>query len=158
MLTESGHRARPALNGEPALKAGLSDLIPKYDLLKEVRGKGLMIALEFGSPKSLALKAAWKLLHKVDQSLFPQAILIPLLKDHHILAQVAGHNMDVIKLLPSLVINEEDVDHLINAFDQVIATCHKFPGPAWEIGKRLTQQALSSSSTKNHTPQPTAQA
>ncbi|QQE12619.1 aspartate aminotransferase family protein [Planctomycetota bacterium] len=124
------------------LMDGLSALIPKYDLLKDVRGKGLMVALEFGSPKSLSLKVGWKLLHKVDQGLFPQAILIPLLKDHHILAQVAGHNMDVIKLIPSLTINEQDVTDIINAFDQVIGACHKFPGPAWEVGKRLTQQVL----------------
>ncbi|WP_432797459.1 aspartate aminotransferase family protein [Poriferisphaera sp. WC338] len=124
------------------LMAGLNKLTEKYDMFKAVRGKGLMIALEFGPPKSLKLKVGWKLLHKVDQGLFPQAILIPLLKDHHILAQVAGHNMDVVKLLPSLVINEQDVNYLIQAFDQVIGACHKFPGPAWEVGKRLTQQAL----------------
>ncbi|QDU34582.1 Acetylornithine/acetyl-lysine aminotransferase [Poriferisphaera corsica] len=128
--------------------AGLTALVPKYDLLKEVRGKGLMIAVEFGTPKSLSLKVGWQLLHKVDGGLFPQAILIPLLKDHHILAQVAGHNMDIIKLLPSLTITEQDADHLIKAFDEVIAACHRFPGPAWEVGKRLTKQVFKRSNNE----------
>ena len=45
--------------------------------------------------------------------------------------------MDVIKLLPTLVINREDAEHLVHAFDQVMGACHRFPGPVWEVGKRL---------------------
>ena len=58
------------------------------------------------------------------------------------LAQVAGHHLDVIKLLPSLVINEEDVAHIVRSFDRVMAAAHRFPGPVWEIGKRLAGSAL----------------
>ncbi|MCX5662805.1 MAG: aspartate aminotransferase family protein [Planctomycetota bacterium] len=124
------------------LRDKLQALVPKYELLKEVRGKGLMIAVEFGPPKSMMLRAQWNMLHSIDASLFPQAILIPLLKDHHVLAQVAGHHLDVIKLIPSLVLNPQDVDHLVNAFDQVIASCSRLTGPMWEVGKRLSAQAL----------------
>jgi len=120
----------------------LAALIPKYELLKEVRGKGLMVAVEFGPPRSMGLKMGWSLLHKVDQSLFCQAILIPLLTDHQVLAQVAGHHMDVIKLIPPLVLSSSDVDDLVKAFDAVIAACHRFPGPVWEVGKKLSAQAL----------------
>ncbi len=34
----------------------------RYELVKTVRGKGLMIGVEFGPPSSLKLKAAWTLL------------------------------------------------------------------------------------------------
>ncbi len=124
------------------LMGRLNTLVDKYEMLHTVRGKGLMVALEFGPPKSVALKMGWSLLHKLDQSLFCQAMLIPLLTDHHILAQVAGHHMDVIKLLPTLVISEQDVDDVATAFDAVIGACHRFPGPVWEVGKRLSQQAI----------------
>ncbi|MBI1367021.1 MAG: aminotransferase class III-fold pyridoxal phosphate-dependent enzyme [Planctomycetes bacterium] len=124
------------------IMAGFRSMIDRYDMVKEVRGKGLMIAVEFGPPKGLTLKAGWTLLHKLDQGLFPQAILIPLLTDHRILAQVAGHHMDVVKFTPPLVMTEADADHLIDAMDKVVASCHKFPGPVWEVGKRLGQQAL----------------
>jgi len=124
------------------LRAGLGALAGKYEMLRSVRGKGLMIALEFGPPKSMALKMGWGLLHRLDQSLFCQAILIPLLTDHRVLAQVAGHHQDVIKLIPPLVLNENDVDEIVKAFDAVIGACHKFPGPVWEVGKRLSQHAL----------------
>ncbi len=124
------------------LRDRLNALRSKYDMINEVRGKGLMIAIEFGPPKSIKLKMGWSLLHKLDQSLFCQAILIPLLTDHHVLAQVAGHHMDVIKLIPPLVLSEQDVEELIQAFDTVIGACHQFPGPVWEVGKRLTQHAV----------------
>src|ERR1700720_4079680 len=37
----------------------LSALKGNYELLKDVRGKGLMIGIEFGTPTSLRLKASW---------------------------------------------------------------------------------------------------
>ena len=126
------------------LMSRLSALVDRYDLVKEVRGKGLMIGIEFGPPRGLKLKMGWTLLHKLDPSLFSQAILIPLLKDHHVLTQVAGHHMDVIKLLPPLVLDDADVEHVAAAIDQVVAACHRFPGPVWKVGKRLGQQVLKS--------------
>jgi ornithine--oxo-acid transaminase len=59
-----------------------------------------------------------------------------------VLAQVAGHHLDVIKLLPSLVINRDDVDYLVDAFDRVMGTCHQFPGPVWEVAKTLAGSKL----------------
>src|SRR5213075_1890780 len=35
------------------LRLALTRMVPGYELLKEVRGKGLMIGIEFGPPKSL---------------------------------------------------------------------------------------------------------
>src|ERR1700752_1499887 len=44
------------------LHMALTRMVPGYELLKEVRGKGLMIGIEFGPPKSLRLKASWSVL------------------------------------------------------------------------------------------------
>jgi ornithine--oxo-acid transaminase len=126
------------------LAEGLRSVGSQYEMFGEVRGRGLMIGIEFRPPTSLTLKMGWNLLHSLDPSLFCQAMLIPLLSEHRVLAQVAGHHLDVIKLLPSLVINQDDVDYLIRAFDQVMAACHRFPGPVWEVGKRLAGAQLRS--------------
>jgi len=32
--------------------------------------------------------------------------------------------------------------NLVSAFDQVMAACHPFPGPVWEVGKRLAGAQL----------------
>ena len=130
-----------AAEGE-ALLEGFQALSQKYELLKSVRGKGLMLALEFGSPKSLSLKAAWTMLETANKGLFSQMITIPLFKNHRILSQVAGHGMNVVKFLPPLVIGPEDRAWILSALEDVIADCHKVPGAIWDLGKNLTGHAL----------------
>ncbi|MBI3862593.1 MAG: aspartate aminotransferase family protein [Planctomycetia bacterium] len=125
------------------LADGLRTVGRKYEMFCEVRGKGLLLGIAFRPPESVTLKMGWNLLHKLDRSLFCQAMLIPLLNEHRILAQVAGHHIDVIKLIPALVITQDDVTHLVQAFDQVLAGCHRFPGPVWELGKRFAGATLS---------------
>jgi ornithine--oxo-acid transaminase len=124
------------------LHAALSGLIPKYEMFKEVRGKGLMMGVEFGPPKSLRLKAALSLLETANKGLFCQLITVPLFKDHKVLTQVAGHASHTIKLLPSLTITDEDCKWIVSAFDSVIAASHQVPGAIWSLGKTLVDNAV----------------
>jgi acetylornithine/succinyldiaminopimelate/putrescine aminotransferase len=133
--------ARAELMGNK-IGEGLRAMIPRFELLKEVRWRGLMTGIEFGPPKSLTLRTAWTLMHQMDKSLFPQAALIPLLDQHRILTQVAGHHIDVIKLLPPLVISDEDVAWFLSAFEQVLTQLHAFPGPAWDVVSRIGRMAI----------------
>ncbi len=120
----------------------LTAMIEKYEFLKQVRGKGLMISIEFGAPKSLSLKAAWAMLETANKGLFCQMITIPLFKDHYLLSQVAGHGMNVVKLLPPLNLTNKDRDWIVNSFDKTIADCHQVPGSIWDLGKNLAGHAL----------------
>jgi ornithine--oxo-acid transaminase len=124
------------------LKAALSAMIPGFELLKDVRGKGLMIGVEFGPPKSLKLKTAWNLLESANKGLFCQLITVPLFKDHKILTQVAGHGSHTVKLLPPFTVTEDDCNWIIRAFDDVIASSHKVPGAVWSLGRTLMDNAL----------------
>lgn len=133
--------ARAAATGA-ALLRDLQGLVRKHELLKEVRGKGLMIGLEFGPPRSLVLKGAWHLLEAANKGLFCQTVLIPLFRDHRILSQVSGPGIHVIKLLPALVIGEADRLWIRDAFDAVIADCHRVPGAAWDLGRTLAAHSL----------------
>jgi ornithine--oxo-acid transaminase len=121
---------------------GLTAMIPRYDFLKQVRGKGLMIAVEFGSPDSLLRKAAFAGLEAANKGLFSQTITIPLFKNHRILSQVAGHGMNVVKFLPPLVVSEKDRDWIITAMDQVIADTQEVGGAIKDLGKNLISHAL----------------
>ena len=56
------------------LLTGLRELTKDNPAVAEVRGKGLMIAIEFHEPNEFKLKMAWKLLHKVDKVLFAQMV------------------------------------------------------------------------------------
>jgi ornithine--oxo-acid transaminase len=124
------------------LQMALTRLVPGYELMKEVRGKGLMLGVEFGPPKSLRLRASWNVLETANKGLFCQLITVPLFKDHKILTQVAGHGSHTIKLLPPLVISEEDCNWIATSFDTVIAGSHKVPGAIWSLGKTLVDNAV----------------
>ncbi len=119
----------------------LGALAENYELLKTVRGKGMMIGVEFGAPSSLKLKASWSMLETASKGLFCQLITIPLFKDHKILTQVAGHGSHTVKLIPPLILTDEDCDWIVRAFDAVIADSHK-AGAVWSLGKTLVEHAM----------------
>ncbi len=139
--------ANAARTGARLLKS-FEAMAQRYELVKAVRGKGLMIGVEFGNPQSLKLKAAWSLVEAVNAGLFCQLITIPLFKEHNILVQVAGHANHTIKLLPALVIDESDCDWIERAFDAVIADSHRVPGAVWSLGRTLADHALKARASK----------
>src|SRR6201982_2144787 len=124
------------------LQMALTRLVAGYELMKEVRGKGVMLGVEFGPPKSLGLRASWNVLETANKGLFCQLITVPLFKDHKILTQVSGHGSHTLKLLPPLTIHEEDCNWIETAFDSVIASSHKVPGAIWSLGKTLVDNAV----------------
>ncbi len=141
-VMESERLVQNAAEKGARLLAAFEAMLPRYELMKAVRGKGLMIGIDFGAPKSLALKASWTLVEAANKGLFSQLIIVPLFKDHKILVQVAGHSSHTIKLLPALTINDADCDWIERSFDQVIADSHKVPGAVWSLGKTLAENAL----------------
>ena len=124
------------------LLAAFEEMAERYKLVSAVRGKGLMIGIEFGAPRSLTLRAAWSMLEAMSVGMFCQMIAVPLFKEHKILTQVAGHASRTIKLLPPLVISDEDCDWIIRSFDETIAEAHRVPGSVWSLGKTLAGHAL----------------
>ncbi len=122
-------------------------MMQRYELMKDVRGKGLMIGVEFGAPKSFALKMSWHALEAANAGLFCQMITIPLFKDHKILVQVAGHASHTIKLLSPLTITDEDCQWIENSFEETIAAAHKVPGAVWSLGKTLADHAIRARAT-----------
>ena len=119
------------------LLATFERMVGRHELVKAARGKGLMLGIEFGAPRSLKLKASWNLLETANSGLFCQLIVIPLLKEHRILTQVAGHGNHTIKLLPPLIISDDDCDWIEQSFEAVIADAHRVPGAIWSLGKTL---------------------
>ena len=101
-----------------------------------------MIGVEFGAPKSFALKMAWHAVEAANKGLFCQMITIPLFKEHKILVQVAGHASHTIKLLPPLTITDEDCAWIEKSFEAAIAAAHKVPGAVWSLGKTLADHAI----------------
>jgi ornithine--oxo-acid transaminase len=132
---------RAADTGERLLGA-FRGFLDRHEFVHDVRGKGLLLGIEFGAPRSLKLKGAWALLEKANRGLFCQMVTIPLLTKHGILAQVAGHGSHVVKLMPPYALSNEDVEWIVGAFDDVIADCHRVPGAVWDLATTLAGHAL----------------
>jgi ornithine--oxo-acid transaminase len=124
-----------------ALIEGLRRRVGGSEFVRDVRGRGLMIALEFGPPRSLKLKGAYAMLDAASRGLFCQLLLIPLFREHRILAQVAGHAMPVIKLLPPFVIGADDRRWIEDGFAAVLREAESLGG-IWDLGRSLAGQAL----------------
>lgn len=124
------------------LMQALKPFEEKYELVKAVRGRGLLVGVELGKPESFALRQAWTMMHKINPGLFAQALTIPLMEEHAILTQVAGHNEDVLKVAPALVVTKADIDNFARSLDSVLKAVHSFPGPFWDVSKRLASNAL----------------
>ena len=132
--------------GERLLRS-FGEMSRRHELIRSVRGKGLMIGIEFGPPRSARLRASWNLLETASSGLFCQLIVIPLFNDHQLLTQVAGHGNHTIKLLPSLTISEDDCEWIEQSFDAVIAGAHRTTGAVWKLGKTLVGNAVRARST-----------
>ncbi len=115
----------------------LNALKEKHDIIKEVRGKGLMLAIEFQEPKSIMKKASWKLLKLANDSLFTQMIVTSMMDQHRILCQVASHGLDAVKILPPYVITDVEIDRFVNALDDTLDRAGNITGPLWKFGMRL---------------------
>ena len=120
----------------------LQGMVEEYELLLEVRGRGLIVGLEFGKPHSLKLRTGWSMLQKARRGLFAQMVVVALFERHRILTQVSGDFMDVIKLIPPLTISEQEVYLFRDAFADVMQEAHKGSGLMWDFGRTLIKQAV----------------
>jgi ornithine--oxo-acid transaminase len=125
-----------------ALQGALQDMVEKYELLADVRGRGLMIGLEFSKPASLKLRPGWTMLQKARVGLFAQMVVVALFQRHRILTQVSSDFTEVINLLPPLTIGEAEVKLFCDAFADVMDDAHRGSGLMWDFGRTLVKQAV----------------
>ena len=100
-------------------------LVQRYDVVRDVRGLGLLWAIEFAEPA--AGRRSYRLLDRIQPGLFAQVIVVPLFREHRILSQVAGHGIAVIKGIPPLTLTEDDIDWFAGALDETIRKARRLP-------------------------------
>jgi ornithine--oxo-acid transaminase len=122
------------------LSDGLAELRERHDMIAEVRGRGLMIGIELGMPRSRAARLNWRLIHLASEGLFPQLVVIPLHRDHGVITMAAGKN-DVIKLLPPITLSEAEAHRFLDALDAVLADCAR-GGRNWAVVRDIATATL----------------
>jgi hypothetical protein len=114
-------------------------LVERHEVVRDVRGLGLMWAIELGPPAGGAGRALFRAVERLQPGLFAQLITVPLFHEHRILCQVAGHRMNVIKALPSLLIEEDEVRAFADALAEVVAAAERTPRAMAQFGWRMAR-------------------
>jgi ornithine--oxo-acid transaminase len=123
-LDEQGLVERSARLGDALLQRTRA-LAESSAVVREVRGLGLMWAIEFEEPDGGS--RTWKLLERIQPGLFSQLVVVPLFRDHRVLSQVAGHGLNVLKALPPLVLDEDDLDWFVSSLEETVGRAEKMP-------------------------------
>ncbi len=138
VLEQEGLVERAARLGELLLEL-TRPLVERHAIVRDVRGLGLMWAIELGPPEGRSARAAWNALERAQPGLFSQLVTVPLFHEHRILCQVAGHRMNVIKALPPLVIEESEIRRFAAALETVLASAERMPSALGRFGARMVR-------------------
>jgi ornithine--oxo-acid transaminase len=130
-----------AASSGAALRDGLSELASRHEMIREIRGLGLMVGIELGAPSTMLAKLNWRLIHLASEGLFPQLVVIPLHRDHRVITMAAGKN-DVIKLLPPLTLSQPETDYFLEAFDAVLRNCGGTGSKNWGVVREIATTTL----------------
>jgi ornithine--oxo-acid transaminase len=99
-------------------------LADEFEVVREVRGLGLAWAIEFAEPQGSG-RMTYRMMERAQRGLFAQLVVVPLFTKHHILSQVAGHDMAVIRILPPLVLSDADVEEFADALRATITAARR---------------------------------
>src|SRR3954447_23883211 len=113
-------------------------LVDELEVVRDVRGLGLAWAIEFGEPEGGG-RRTYRMIERAQRGLFAQLVTVPLFTKYRILTQVAGHDMAVIRILPPLVVTDQDVEEFADALRATIKEARRMP-------KSLTRFALTAAS------------
>jgi ornithine--oxo-acid transaminase len=114
-------------------------LVDRHEVVRDVRGLGLMWAIELSAPGRGSSRTMFNAIERLQPGLFAQLITVPLFHEHRILCQVAGHRMNVVKALPPLVIEEEDVRRFAAALAEVVAEAERMPRAMARFGLKMAR-------------------
>ena len=114
-------------------------LVDRYDVVRDVRGLGLMWAIEFDEPSGGS--RSWRLLERTQVGIFSQLVAVPLFAEHAILIQTAGHRMNVLKGLPALTITEDDVEQFAAALETTVERARRIPSAMMRFAFKAARAA-----------------
>lgn len=117
---ERNHLTENALGQGQYLMESLKRLAKKHEVIEKVRGRGLLVGVEFKEPGGLLLKAVpeW-----VREGLYAYVISARLLRDHRIVVQPCSLARNVLRVEPPLVVTTAEIDYFVQALDQTLAAC-----------------------------------
>lgn len=122
-------------------RAKLREMLAPFEIVKEVRGMGMLSGIEFQPPQKLALRALYEAFHRIHPAMFGQVIVMRMYREKNILTQICGNNFMVLKAAPPLVVSEEQLDEFVQALRSVVELADTSAG-FWSEALALAKRAV----------------
>ncbi len=140
-VLERENLSRRSIDAGNYLRSRLVEALHEYEMVKEVRGVGLLMGIEFQSPKQLRLRLPFQAFGAVHGGMFGQIVVMRLFRDCGFLTQVCGNNFMVLKVAPPLVISNTQMDAFVSAVQSIVQLANS-PGAFWSEALGLAKRAF----------------
>ena len=120
----------------------LQVLKDKYDIIKEVRGRGLLIGMEFSDSGGMLDFLTAGSVKKLAREFLSSLIAAEMLNRYRILVVFTLNNPNVIRLEPPLTVSYEELDKVVDAFDDLFSRHRSFLKMALRSGKNILASFL----------------
>jgi ornithine--oxo-acid transaminase len=140
VLQEEKLGARALELGEK-FRAQLRQALAPFEMVKEVRGMGLLSGIEFGAPKRLSLRVPYEGFLRIHPAMFGQIIVMRMFREKNILTQICGNNFMVLKAAPPLMIEQSQLDEFVAALTSVVELAHT-SAAFWSEALGLARRAV----------------
>ena len=130
-----------AIEAGEKLRTHLQEALGGYEMVKEVRGEGLLLGIEFTAPESLRLRVPFEAVRAIHPAMFGQIVVMRLFRDRGILTQVCGNNFMVLKVAPPLVVTDDQIDEFVSAIKAVVESAHS-SSAFWSEALGLARRAI----------------
>jgi ornithine--oxo-acid transaminase len=103
-----------------SFRAKLRSELADFDMVKEVRGMGLLCGVEFVPPKKLAFRTMYEAFKAIHPAMFGQIMVMRMFREKGMLTQICGNNFMVLKAAPPLMVTSEQLDEFVKAIREVV--------------------------------------
>ncbi|NPV70516.1 MAG: aspartate aminotransferase family protein [Firmicutes bacterium] len=118
------------------LMTQLRALASRHRIIKEVRGRGLLVGIEFAQePASVLERVAARPLEQFKEEYTASLVAGLMLNRHRIITAYTLNNPNVIRLEPPLVVSREDLEHVASAIGDILEKHPSFASLALATGR-----------------------
>jgi ornithine--oxo-acid transaminase len=142
-VLESEQLGQRSIEAGNHLASRLRVALQDFEMVKEVRGLGLLMGIEFQAPKHLRLRIPFEGFGAIHPGMFGQIVVMRLFRDAGFLTQICGNNFMVLKVAPPLVVTDAQLDAFVLAVRDVVELAHS-PGAFWSEALGLARRAFRS--------------
>jgi ornithine--oxo-acid transaminase len=112
-----------------------------YEMINEIRGIGMLTAIEFRAPKRLRLRIPFGAFARIHPAMFGQVVVMHLFRDKGILTQICGNNFMVLKISPPLIVTDGQLERFVDAIGDIVELMHS-GGRFWSEALAMARRVI----------------